>query len=268
MFLRSRLTLVMIANQRPGRKVFSGFFRRTLHTMQAMGFERRPRHFWSPAGRAIVFILACTSIACLLSEFYRFCPMRAFTLFVFLPALTGLAALMVADLVWGDRQLWRGAMIGIVSGLTAAVAYDLFRLPFVCARVWGIDSIVPPLNLFKVFPAFGAMILGEPTAQTDYSFSAYWVGWIYHFSNGMTFGVMFVAWLGEIAKKRWIWGMAMAVGLELGMLLTPYPNVFGIPITAAFVGVTLAAHLLFGATMGLTARRLTSTSRPRQTAVG
>ena len=159
-------------------------------------------------------------------------------------------------------------MIGVVSGLTAAVVYDLFRLPFVCARAWGIDSIVPPLNLFKVFPAFGAMILGEATAQTDYSFSAYLIGWTYHFSNGMTFGVMFVAWLGEITKSRWIWGMAMAVGLELGMLLTPYPNVFGIPLTATFVGVTLAAHFLFGATMGLSARRLASNWRPEPAAAG
>jgi len=79
-----------------------------------MGFERRPRHLWSPAGRTIVFVLACTSIACLLSEFYRLCPMRAFALFVFLPALTGLAALMVADLICGDRRLWRGVVIGVV----------------------------------------------------------------------------------------------------------------------------------------------------------
>ena len=226
-----------------------------------MGFERRPRHLWSPAGRMIVFVLACTSIACLLSEFYRLCPMRAFALFVFLPALTGLAALMVADLICGDRRLWRGVVIGVVSGLTAAVVYDLFRLPFVCARAWGIDSIVPPLNLFKVFPAFGAMILGEATAQTDYSFSAYLIGWTYHFSNGMTFGVMFVAWLGEITKSRWIWGMAMAVGLELGMLLTPYPNMFGIPVTATFVCATLAAHMIFGVVLGLSAQWLASVWR-------
>ena len=77
----------------------------------------------------------------------------------------------------------------------------------------------------------------------------------------MTFGVMFVAMLDELTGSRWLWGVAMAVGLELGMLLTPYPNVFGIPLTATFVGVTLAAHFLFGATMGLSARRLASTWR-------
>ena len=48
----------------------------------------------------------------------------------------------------------------------------------------------------------------------------------------------------------------MAVGLELGMLLTPYPQTFDIHVTARFVVVTLAAHLIFGVGLGLSARRL------------
>ena len=74
----------------------------------------------------------------------------------------------------------------------------------------------------------------------------------------MTFGVMFVAMLDELTGSRWLWGVAMAVGLELGMLLTPYPNVFGIPLTATFVGATLAAHVVFGVVMGLSAQWLAS----------
>ena len=46
----------------------------------------------------------------------------------------------------------------------------------------------------------------------------------------------------------------MAVGLELGMLLTPYSQTFGIQITPRFVGVTLAAHLIFGVSLGRAAR--------------
>jgi hypothetical protein len=55
-----------------------------------------------------------------------------------------------------------------------------------------------------------------------------------------------------------MWGVPMAVGLEVGMLVTPYPNVFGIPVTATFVAVTLAAHAIFGVVMGLSAQWLTS----------
>ena len=216
------------------------------------------RDWWTPAGRATAFVLGSTSIACLLADFYRLCPMRAFTLFVFLPALIALAALSLADRVGGTRRLWRAVTIGAAAGLMAAVAYDLFRLPFVFATAWGIDSIIAPLNLFKVFPAFGAMILGRPLEPAQYPAAAHLVGWAYHFSNGITFGVMFVAMVGEIAPRRWMWGVPMAVGLEVGMLVTPYPNVFGIPVTATFVAVTLAAHAIFGVVMGLSAQWLTS----------
>jgi hypothetical protein len=95
------------------------------------------------------------------------------------------------------------------------------------------------------------MILGEPTEQSDYSIAAQFVGWVYHFSNGATFGAMYLAMIGNGARRHWAWGVAMAVGLELGMLLTPYPGVFGIHLSALFVVVTLAAHLIFGIAMGL-----------------
>jgi len=77
----------------------------------------------------------------------------------------------------------------------------------------------------------------------------------------MTFGVMIVAMLREVTGSRWMWSVAMAVGLELGMLLTPYPKVFGIAVTATFVCATLAAHVIFGVVMGLSAQWLASVWR-------
>ena len=75
-------------------------------------------------------------------------------------------------------------------------------------------------------------------------------GWLYHFSNGLTFGVMYLAMIGDATKRHWAWGVVFAVGLELAMLFTPYPAFFHIPITSKFVIVTLTAHLVFGAVMG------------------
>jgi len=213
------------------------------------------RPLWTPFGRGVVFALASTSIACLLAPFYGVGSMRAATLFVMLPALGSLALIAAWDGLRRDGLLCRGVVIGTAAGLIAALAYDLFRLPFVFADAWGIASIVPPLNLFKVFPRFGMMILGEPAGSPS-SWQAHAIGWAYHFSNGATFGVMYVALLGEAARRAWGWGVLWAVGLELGMLLTPYPAVFGIHVAAAFVVVTLLAHLVFGAVLGLLARRM------------
>jgi hypothetical protein len=204
----------------------------------------------------LVFILAASSIACLLADFYGLCPMRIFTPLIFLPATLALLGIAVLDRQQGDGQLWRAVMIGLAGGLLAAVAYDIFRLPFVFAKEWGIASVVPPMNLFKVFPRFGAMVLGQPVEQSHYSTVTQWIGWLYHFSNGATFGVMYMALIRDARRRHWLWAVLFAVGLELGMLLTPYTHVFGIALTVKFVFVTVVAHGIFGVGLGLTVRRL------------
>jgi hypothetical protein len=206
---------------------------------------------WTWQGRLLVFILSATSIWCLLAEFYGLCSMRTFTFAILLPASAALVILAVLDRIRGDGELWRGVVLGAVAGLIAAVAYDVFRLPFVFAREWHISSLVPPMGLFKVFPRFGAMILGEPVEQASYSMAAHWVGWIYHFSNGITFGVMYVAMIGDAARRSWLWAVLLATGLEMAMLFTPYPQFFAIPLTTLFVVVTFTAHLVFGVALGL-----------------
>jgi hypothetical protein len=148
-------------------------------------------------------------------------------------------------------------VLGTLAGLAAAIAYDLFRVPFVWAREWHLAEWLPALKLFKAFPRFGAMILGQSVEQPSYSAAAHFIGWTYHFSNGATFGVMYLAMIGDATRRHWAWAVVMAVGLELGMLFTPYPRVFGMPVTATFVTVTLIAHLIFGVALGLAVKRWT-----------
>ena len=211
---------------------------------------------WSPRGRVVVFFLAATSLGCLLADFYGICSMRVFALGVFAPAMVTLGVVSLFDRRRNDGRLAQAVRIGTIAGLLAAAAYDLFRLPFVFAKQWGLTPVVPALNLFKVFPAFGAMLLGEPIQQASYSPAASWLGWLYHFSNGATIGVMYLALVGDGWARHWAWAVLLAMGLELGMLFTPYPRVFGIPLTMRFVLVTLAAHAVFGAGLGLGVRAM------------
>ena len=213
---------------------------------------------WNAAGRWVVFLLAGTSIACLLFDFTG-SARCARSLLIFTPSLILLLLFALLDRQRGDRQLWRAVCLGLLGGLLAAVAYDVFRLPFVFSRQLGVSAVVPPMDLFKVFPRFGAMILGQPLEQAHYSTVTQLVGWVYHFSNGATFGVMYLAMIGHPSRRTWLWAVAFAVALELGMLLTPYPQVFGIAVTIKFVIVTMAAHAIFGVGLGRAVKQLAQT---------
>jgi hypothetical protein len=228
--------------------------------MQTPSISSLPFLSWSLPARAVVFVLSATSIWCLLSEFFGLCTMLWFTVAILIPATAALVMLALVDRSRGDNSLWRGVVIGAVAGLIAACAYDLFRIPFVVAAI---DKTGPDwlrLPLFKVFPRFGAMVLGQPfdAAMTDSQFSltAHLVGWVYHFSNGITFGVMYVALVGDASRRSWWWAVLFATGLELAMLFTPYATFFGIHVTTRFVIVTFLAHAIFGVVMGLTAKWL------------
>ena len=55
--------------------------------------------------------------------------MSFFTPFIFLPAFVALLVLAWLDRQRGAGHVWRAVWIGMLAGLLAAAAYDLFRLP-------------------------------------------------------------------------------------------------------------------------------------------
>ncbi len=217
---------------------------------------------WTPRGRALVFLLAAASIWCLLAEFYGLCSMQAFTFAILLPATALLTGIAWHDRTRGDGRLWRAVRVGALGGLLAVCAYDLFRLPWVLGASEAMGPAWMRLPLFKVFPRFGAMILGLPftpqMTDAQFSLAAHGIGWAYHVSNGITFGIMYLALVGNASRRHWLWAVALAAGLELAMLFTPYTGFFGIPLTALFVAVTLAAHGIFGTALGLYAKRVSA----------
>jgi hypothetical protein len=212
-----------------------------------------PPYTPSLKGRLLVFVLAATSIANLLAEMYDWMDMRVFFWWILVPATAALVIL--AGRAGPIRRL---ILVGTASGLLAAIAYDLFRLPFVFSDAWGLSAVgVPQMPLFKVFPRFGARLLGQPLEQPTYTLAAHLLGWAYHFSNGAMFGVMFASLYPTPLIRRprlgicLGWATLMAVGIEICLLASPYARFFNIQPTPRFVIVTLAAHIVFGLAMGL-----------------
>jgi hypothetical protein len=192
--------------------------------------------------RVGIWGLASLSFACLLGTFYGLWPMRAFACWVLAPT-----TLLLGWIAWWKRGLPRGPAEpgtwiaqGALGGLLAAVAYDLFRLPFVLAGY----------PLFDVFPRFGQMLLGRPA--DDFGPLVQIVGWTYHFSNGAALGVMYLAMVSTWTRARLVWGaMAWVSGVEIFLLLTPYYSFFKLAMPfAIFLVLTLSAHLIFGSVLG------------------
>lgn len=194
--------------------------------------------------RAIAFMLASLSFACLLGTMYGLWPMRPFACIAFPPALFALVIIARRGAPW----IAQGALAGII----AAVAYDLFRLPFVLNGI----------PLFKVFPQFGEMLLGSAEPR----WLVQLLGWTYHFSNGAALGIMFLALVPKPSSRKLFWGAVLfALAVEMILLATPYPRFFGLALDRRFVALTLSAHLIFGAAMGLWLRwRFAATAMARQ----
>jgi hypothetical protein len=197
--------------------------------------------------RALVFGLAFLSFACLLGTFYGLWSMHLFACWVLPPSTLALAAIAVATRgpAAGRSRPHTWIAEGALGGLAAAVAYDLYRLPYVLAGA----------PLFRVFPEFGRLIL----AADEPAWLVHATGWAYHFSNGAALGIMFLALIPRPAPRLLFWGaVGWALVVEAALLLTPYPQFFGLPLDGRFVFLTASAHLVFGVTLGLWCRwRLT-----------
>ena len=200
--------------------------------------------------RGLVFLLASLSFACLLGQFYGLWTMHWFGCWVLPPA-----ALILAWLAWRDRiearsvsqgpaqtggpRVW--IVRGAIGGIIAAIAYDLYRLPFVLGGA----------PLYKPFAEFGRLLLGGDGPP----WLVQAIGWAYHFSNGAALGIMFLAMVIRPTPRRLFWGaVAWAMVAEAILLCTPYTGFFGLTLDAKFLFLTATAHAVFGIVLGLWCR--------------
>jgi hypothetical protein len=194
--------------------------------------------------RPVVFTLAFLSFACLLGQFYGLWTMRFFGCWVLPPAtaLLTYVAYRNRDHSTGLSSPFIWIVQGAIAGLLAAVAYDLYRLPFVLSGA----------PLFKVFPRFGELLLGS----TEPRWLVHALGWTYHFSNGAALGIMFLAMVSFFRRPSLFWGaVAWALFIEVVLLLTPYTSFLGFTLNGHFLFLTATAHLIFGLALGFYCHR-------------
>lgn len=176
--------------------------------------------------------------------------MRTFALLTFPPALIALVFLARSS-----TRLRQIIIEGAIGGVVAAIVYDIFRVPFVLAGY----------PLFAVFPKFGQMLLGIPLsiAPAKVPLEAHIIGWIYHFINGASLGIMFGAMAAGVPRKWIVPGAAAwALCVEVLLLLSPYYTFFKLKMDhGTFLVLTLSAHLVFGLVLGWWFLRRVSSTR-------
>ena len=194
--------------------------------------------------RLAIAIAACSSVLPLLAWVAGVASFQAVALVVALPMLLGLLGVTA----WMDRTgRWpetRSAILaGALGGALGTVAYDLVRVPFV--YLLGLQLLAP-------IDSYGVLLTGASTSSGLTMFA----GWMYHFTNGIGFGIAYAV---VASRRSWRWGIVWALFLESVAVFSPFAARYGLVSDGAIAWLPIAlaygAHLPYGAIVGVFGQR-------------
>jgi hypothetical protein len=150
------------------------------------------------------------------------------------PAVVALVLIGARATRRGARPSLRMALVaGVVGGLLGTAGYDLFRVPFHLAGY----RLLAPID------SYGVLLLDARSSSAVTGLA----GWLYHFSNGVGFGIAFaVVALG----RRWYWAVGWAMALETATVATPFANTYAIAGKWNIIAIAYAAHVAYGLPLG------------------
>lgn len=194
--------------------------------------------------RAALAVAACSTVFPLLAWVSGVAAFRTVALVVALPLLLGLLGVTA----WMDRTgQWpdtRAAILaGALGGALGTLAYDLVRVPFV--YLLGLQLLAP-------IDSYGLLLTGASTSSGLTGFA----GWMYHFANGIGFGVAYAV---MASRRTWRWGIVWGLLLESVAVFSPFAARYGLVAdgTIAWLPIALAyaAHIPYGAIVGVFGQR-------------
>ena len=182
--------------------------------------------------------LACgASVGALLLKVWGVMPMQQAFLWLTVPAI------LFVLWLWRRRgPVGEAISVGFAAGLVASIAYDLARIPFVIAG----------MRVFATISIFGVWLLDVPT-NSNLTETA---GWLYHYSNGISFGIMY-ALFGK--GRHWGWAVVWACALETLALASPFGAIFGFTGDWKPMGIAYLGHVAYGIPLGRMVRNWQST---------
>lgn len=180
--------------------------------------------------RIWLVVLGGTSVASLLAWVYGITSFHLAFLAVTLPG----TVLLIATAILGSRDVRNVMAIGAIGGLVGTLLYDVVRIPFV---VIGRLLVLSPIESYGVL-ASGA---DHSSPATDF------VGWTYHFSNGIGFGVAYAA---VALRRHWGWAVAYSMVLETATIVSPFADAYQLHGKYLIIAIAYGAHVPFGLALG------------------
>ncbi len=176
-------------------------------------------------------MLAGGSIAALLADLYGVARASVVFWLASVPSMALIAVLAVVPLVPGELRL--RIRVGAFAGLVGTLGYDIVRVPFVLAGQ----------RLFAPVESYG-LLIADATASSGLTSM---LGWLYHLSNGVTFGIAYAV---VAARWPWPWGIAWGLALESVAVFSPFAQRYGIAGQFVPIAIAYGAHVFYGYPLG------------------
>ena len=136
--------------------------------------------------RLLILILCLPSGGILLLKAYGIDQMFNSVYYLFLPSIVILFGVLFFCYK-NKLEAYKLIILGAFAGLIGTFGYDLVRIPFMLMG----SRIFVPINMY-------GMWISDSTISSEFTDT---VGWLYHFSNGITFGIMYTLFM----KGRSFW---------------------------------------------------------------
>lgn len=187
--------------------------------------------FWI---RAFCFMACIPSGGALLAKVFGIASLQFVSSFIFLPC----ALLLIGFWIWsggnGRSYLHQALTIGFWGGLLGTLAYDAIRVPFLVLLG---QRVFAPISVYGVW-------LAEATISSRLTEV---LGWGYHFSNGITFGIMYALFM---RRRHWLWAILWAFMLETIALASPFAHIFNLTGNYSAIGTAYLGHVAYGLPLG------------------
>ena len=137
------------------------------------------------------------------------------------PSMLLLAVLGASSRVHSDLRV--RIRVGALAGVIGTLGYDIVRIPFALAGQ----------RVFAPIESYG-LLIANASASSGLTST---LGWMYHLSNGVTFGIAYAA---IAARRPWPLGIVWGLALESVAVFSPFAARYG--LAGQFVPIAIAVR--------------------------